>query len=237
MLNWLRMKETLLDVLLPQTCPACRQDINSKEALCRGCRALLRPAEPPWCLRCCAAIRSTRSHCLACSSRIFACGLIRAAFLYRGPAPPLIHAFKYKGRASAAKAAGAWMAEAWPRFPELKGFDAILPMPLHPRRQRERGYNQAELLARELSAGTGLPCAGLISRLKFTRPQWTLSRQKRFNNVKNVFRAEKAAAGGKFLLIDDVCTSGASLEGCAQALLEAGAIEVGAYVFARQSAI
>lgn len=236
MLSLRRLKEVALDLFLPQTCPACRRDIDAKEALCRNCLALLRPAEPPWCLRCAEPLRNSRSHCPNCSGRLFACELIRAAFLYRGPAPPLVHAFKYKGRVSAARAAGRWMADAWPRFPELKGFDALMPVPLHPRRRRERGYNQAELMAREFSTATGLPFSGLISRVKSTKPQWTLGRQKRFSNMKDAFRAEKEVAGGTFLIVDDVCTSGASLEGCAEALLEAGAAKVCAYVFARQSA-
>jgi ComF family protein len=229
------IKDVLLDFFLPQTCPACKRDIGGREALCAECRLRLVPAEPPWCRRCAEPLSSSRPHCAHCSSRLFACSLIRAAFLYRAAAPPLVHAFKYQGRVSACKTAGSWMAEALGRFPELGSFDALVPVPLHPKRLRERGYNQAGLLAAELSVKTGLPRFDLLIRNAATKPQWTLDRKARLRNVAGAFSTVGNASKGRFLLIDDVCTSGASLEGCAEALREAGAAKVYAYVFARQT--
>lgn len=225
----------LLDLLLPQTCPACRLDTGHSEALCAPCRSRLVPAEPPWCLRCAEPLRSGRSHCPPCSSRLFACGIIRAAFLYRGPMPSLVHAFKYNGRVTAARLAGQWMAQALERFPELGGFDALVPVPLHPARLRERGYNQAGLLATEISAHTGLPVRELLTRRTNTKQQWTLGRAERLKNLKGAFVCGPGVAGSRILIIDDICTSGASLEACAQALQEAGAAKVSGYVLARQS--
>ena len=161
--------------------------------------------------------------------------MIRAAYLYKGPIPPLVHAFKYRGRIGAARWAGQKMAQAFARFPELSGFDALAPVPLHRLRRRERGYNQAGLLATELSAALGLPVWEAVDRTAATRPQWTLGRAERLKNLDGAFRGMAQARGRKLLLVDDVCTSGASLEGCAKALQQAGAAQVCAYVLARRA--
>jgi ComF family protein len=121
------------------------------------------------------------------------------------------------------------------RFPELCGHDTLVPVPLHPRRLRQRGYNQAGLLAEGLARLAGLPVLELLRRCKPTRPQWDLDRQSRRDNLAGAFLASSQARGRRVLLIDDVCTSGASLEACARALRRAGAARVAAYVFARQT--
>ena len=223
--------------LLPQVCAHCREDLPTDwdDPLCGTCRKDLAPAQPPFCLRCADPVRDGGTLCRACSGRPFACRLVRAAFLYRGPAPALVHAFKYRGRRAAARAAGRWMACLLPRFPELSGHDTLAPVPLHPRRLRERGYNQAGLLAAEVARALGLPVLDLLQRAKATRPQWDLDRRSRARNLAGAFVAAPQARGKSVLLIDDVCTSGASLEECGRALLRAGAARVTAYVLARQT--
>jgi predicted amidophosphoribosyltransferase len=129
------------------------------------------------------------------------------------------------------------MAEDFPRHAELAGFDALVAVPLHPRRERERGYNQAEILARELSAATGLPVLDLLERRRARAPSWRLGRAERRAELAGAFAAragaETAAAGRRLLLIDDVCASATTLEECALALRRAGARDVAGYVFAR----
>jgi ComF family protein len=173
--------------------------------------------------------------CRTCSGRAFSCRLIRAAFFYRGPVPGLVHAFKYRGRRRAARTAGRWMACLLPGLPELGGHDAVVPVPLHPRRLRERGYNQAAELAAPVAAAAGLPVLDLLARVKSTRPQWGLDRRSRAENLAAAFQACPRAEGRSVLLIDDVCTSGASLEECGRALRRAGARRVSAFVLARQT--
>ncbi|MEK7857758.1 MAG: ComF family protein [Elusimicrobiota bacterium] len=231
------LRETVIHWLLPQTCAGCREDLPKgwDAPLCAACQGALPPAEPPFCLRCAERVDGSSPHCAACSSRLSACRMIRAAFLYKGPIPPLVHAFKYRGRVGAARWAGQKMAQAFARYPELSGFDALVPVPLHRLRLRERGYNQADLLAAELSASTGLPVWQAVTRVEATRPQWRLDRGERLKNLAGAFRGQAQARGRKLLLIDDVCTSGASLEGCAKALQQAGAAQVCAYVLARQT--
>ncbi|MBI5240680.1 MAG: ComF family protein [Elusimicrobia bacterium] len=223
--------------LLPQTCAHCREDLNPdwSDPLCGPCRAGLPQARPSFCLRCAEPVREAGEFCRDCSGGAFACSLIRAAFLYQGPVPGLVHAFKYRGRRRAAEAAGRWMACLLPGLPELSGHDAAAPVPLHPRRLRERGYNQARLLALQVGAAAGLPVLDLLARVKPTRPQWGLGRDARAQNLAAAFQAGPAARGLSVLLVDDVCTSGASLESCAAALRRAGARRVGAFVFARQT--
>ena len=236
-LPWRDVAAVLRQCLLPQTCAHCREDLSPVAAspLCPRCRLGLTPAEPPFCLRCAEPLPGARRLCRACSGRPFACRLMRAAFLYRGPATGLVYAFKYRGRRTAAKVAGLWMAAAFPRFPELSGYEALVPVPLHPRRLRERGYNQALLLAEGLAPALALPVWNILSRSKSTRPQWDLDKESRRRNLAGAFAAGPQARGKSLLLVDDVCTTGASLEECGRALHRAGAARVAAFVLARQT--
>jgi ComF family protein len=147
-----------------------------------------------------------------------------------------VHAFKYRGRQTAAIAAGRWMAARLTALPELSGFDTLVAVPLHPRRLRERGYNQARILADALAKASALTVRDLLTRLKPTKPQWDLDRIARRRNLRGAFAALPEARGRKILLIDDVCTSAASLDECGRTLALAGADQVAAFVLARQTA-
>jgi ComF family protein len=162
--------------------------------------------------------------------------MIRAAYLYKGPAVSIVHSFKFRGRSAAATAAGGWMAGRFELYPELGGFDAVVPVPLHASRLTERGYNQADLLAMPISKALGIPWTDLLTRNRRTSPQWSLGRRARKMNLQGAFalRARGQVSGMRVLLVDDVATSGTSLEECAKALQGAGARSVAAYVFARQ---
>ncbi len=223
----------------PRSCAHCREDLPPADdsPLCVGCRLALAPHSPPFCPRCCDPVRDGRRHCPRCERRLFQCSIIRAAFLYRDAAVSIVHAFKYGGRRSAARAAGRWMAQAWPRLPELGAPDALVPVPLHPRRRRQRGFNQALLIAQALGEELGVPVVEPLERARDTRPQWSLGREERERNLRDgiVAARPQLAAGKKLLIIDDVCTSTASLEACARALRRAGCADARGYAFARQS--
>jgi len=227
--------QTLLQWVWPRTCAHCREDLprEAGSPLCLACRLRLVPAEPPYCRRCAQPARDAL--CRRCQGPPEALSLLRPVFLYREAAVSLVHAFKYRGSRAAARAAGGWMGTALSRFPELGRPDALVPMPLHPLRRRERGYNQALLLAEGLSARAGIAVRELALRRRDTRPQWALAARDRRRNVRGAFEARPEAAGLRLLLVDDVCTTGASLEECAEALKDAGAAWVGALVLARQS--
>ncbi|MBI3563729.1 MAG: ComF family protein [Elusimicrobia bacterium] len=231
--------ETVLHVLLPRACVACRSDMPLRDAgpLCPACAAAL-PAPPdPACVRCGAALGARRDFCGACAGRLFACRLVRARAAHRGPAAALVHAFKFRGLRGAAREAGRLMAADLPRRPELSGFDAVVPVPLHPARRRERGYNQAELLAREVAAATGLPLLDALERRRAASPSWGLGRERRRAGLAGAFAARAGAAescaGRRLLLIDDVCATATTLEECALALRRAGAADAAGYAFTR----
>lgn len=131
------------------------------------------------------------------------------------------------------------MGFAMDRHHELDRPDALVPMPLHPRRRRERGYNQALLLAEALSQTISVPVEELLRRTRPTRPQWALGRDERRVNLEGAFALAATpdrVEGRRLLLIDDVCTSGSSFEACAQVLNAAGAAWIGGYSLVRQVA-
>jgi predicted amidophosphoribosyltransferase len=229
--------DAVLHVLLPRACAHCREDLpfRAAEPLCAACAAALPPPPDPACARCGGALGVRRGFCAGCAGRLFACRLTRAAVSYRGPAASLVHAFKFRGFPCAARAAGRVMAADFARREELAGFEALVPVPLHPRRERERGYNQALLLARELGAATGLPVRELLERRRAAAPSWRLGRAARRAELSGAFapRAGDGARGLRLLLVDDVCASATTLEECALALRRAGARDVAGYAFAR----
>ena len=129
------------------------------------------------------------------------------------------------------------MAAALTLHPELSGFDALTSVPIHPRRERERGYNQAEILAREIAAATGLPLLDVLVRTRAAPPAWKLGRIERRAELAGAYapRDEAAAlvAGKRVLMIDDVAATGTTLEACAVLLRMAGATDTAGYAFAR----
>jgi ComF family protein len=232
--------DAALHALLPRACAHCRRDLpfGFDDALCAPCAAALPPPPDPACARCAGALAAGTGLCRACSGRLFACRLTRAAASYRGPAASLVRAFKFRGLRCAARAAGRVMAAGLERRPELRGFDALIPVPLHPRRERERGYNQAVLLAREIAAATSLPVRDILERRHAGGPSWGLRRAERKERLAGAFAARPGggAKGLRLLLVDDVCASATTLEECAQALRRAGARDVAGYAFARAGA-
>ncbi|TBR23052.1 ComF family protein [bacterium] len=235
-MGWLSgdWKERVLHLLLPRTCGACGRDLpcTLQGPLCGPCLSGLELIRPPYCPRCGMAGRAQTS-CRRCASLPPATPVTRAAFRYRGPLPPLLHAFKYGGRLDAGRALGDWMAGAWRRHPELGRPDALVPVPLHPARLAERGFNQARVLAERVSSAAGAPVAELAARRRRTPPQAQRAREERLGRMSGAFRAEPSARGLRLVLVDDAMTSGETLAACASALREAGAADVKAFVLTR----
>lgn len=157
---------------------------------------------------------------------------MRAALRYQEPASAAIHRFKYEGYFALGGSLAGLMIDAWPRWDASP--DLILPIPLHARRRRQRGYNQSELLARPLGEALHIPVdAKLLQRTRHTIPQVGLGPEERHENVRGAFAADSGVAGRRVLLIDDVLTTGATMTAAAEALLAAGAVSVAAYCLAR----
>jgi len=153
-----------------------------------------------------------------------------AAWKHEGPVRRLIHQMKYRGNREAAAFLGREMANALIRNQHETGaVDLVIPVPLHPLRERSRGYNQALLLARHVCAGSGLTlCEGALVRVKHTASQVRRTRQERMTAMEDAFAVTDASmvCGRRILLVDDVLTTGATAMACAAALYQAGAADV-----------
>lgn len=163
---------------------------------------------------------------------------IRSVLLYEGEVRQAIHLLKYRNRRALVTTLAALMVEHWQANPLPA--DVLVAVPLHPARQRERGYNQAELLARMLGDRIGLPVttAGL-RRVRHTRPQMSLNAPDRRKNVEGAFvcpalkgDGDVSIRGRRVLVVDDVCTTGSTLEACSLALKTAGASSVWGFTLA-----
>jgi ComF family protein len=146
----------------------------------------------------------------------------------------LIVLLKYSGVRPLARPLGSWLALAIQQCPALRDADALVPVPLHPSRQRARGFNQAELLARELGRWVKIPTENRwLARVKDTPSQAGLTPVQRVENVRGAFAAATKLDTARILLLDDVCTTGATVNACARALKHAGAEQVNALTVAR----
>lgn len=219
-----------LDLLFPPRCVSCERQ---GAFLCERCVRELTPALGPRCPRCWQP-GSDLDLCLDCQLAPPAFDGLRAAFVYQGPARRLIHALKYRGLTAAAIPAAALLAPAVRRW-QLE-VDLIVPVPLARLRQRLRGYNQAEALARALGRQLDLPVQ--TRALVRTRSAGSQTRapdaEMRRRNVTGAFAClGDAVAGRRVLLVDDVATTGATLSESARALKDAGAAVVWALAFSR----
>lgn len=215
---------------LAQPCLLCRARAPGAP-LCADCRADLPRLPAARCPLC--ALPGTAAVCGACLRTPPPWQRVEAVYAYADPADLLVHALKYRGElAIAGFLADALADEITRRAAPLP--DLLLPMPLHPRRLRERGFNQAVHIARHLAGRLDLPLdLAACSRVRDTPPQVSLPRAARRANIRDAFACTPAVAGKRVALIDDVMTSGASLAELARTVRRAGAVEVEAWVVAR----
>ena len=208
----------VLDLLLPPRCGGCRR---VGEWLCGSCRATIRRLEEPLCRRCGVEVESARGDC-GCRKRLTSLTMLRSAVAYEGPAEAAIHRFKYEGWRRLSRPLAQLLAERL----VIEGVAAacVVAVPLHRDRQRQRGFNQAALLATDLRRllELGVP-AGELVRTRSTPPQVGRDRRTRLENVRDAFTWRGPPLGGEpILLVDDVATTGATLDACAAALRGAG---------------
>lgn len=232
------MAHRLLDQLFPWVCVGCERAANF--ALCDRCLAGIRWITEPLCPRCGLPLASPPSHlCGRCLARPPAFSRLRAIACYRpseerDPLGIALRALKYAGRRALGQPLSTLLADRFPFDPS--GYDLIAPVPLHLERLRSRGFNQALLLAREPGRRFGLSVdPGLIVRVRSTPPQVGLDEAGRRRNVRRAFalRAGRTVGGCRILLVDDVCTSTATAEACANLLVDEGAASVDVVVVAR----
>ncbi|MDP2949964.1 MAG: ComF family protein [Chloroflexota bacterium] len=226
-----RVGQAILDVLFPPRCAACG---TYGAFLCGGCRQELPCVLPPRCPVCWQS-QPQGALCHRCREERPAFEEARSPYLYQGPARELVHALKYNFLSALAPPMARLMADHLGE--EGLEADLVAPVPLYGRRQRVRGYNQSALLAREISHLAGLPLAErALARRRDTPPQArSADAEARRRNVAEAFVAEpRRVKDRRVLVIDDVMTTGATLDACARALRQAGAASVCALTFARE---
>jgi ComF family protein len=231
--------EAAVSLLYPATCSICRKHVRASDYLCNGCEAEIVRIVPPFCETCSEPFEgsiNTAFSCANCAHRTIYFDAAVAAYRGRGIVRDVIHEFKYNRQIHLRHLVARWLRAALDdeRLRNYQ-FDVVVPVPLHPARRRERGFNQASLLAELLSAQTSIPCRPLLKRIRYTTTQTALDRSERMENLRNAFRLRKNAdvRGLQVLLIDDVLTTGSTLNECARVLKRAGATSVHAATAAR----
>ncbi len=235
--------DRLLHALLPAPCLGCGQPLPARGialGLCVRCRAALSPCSCEAREACAVCARPLAAHalpedyrCGACRERPPAFDRLLALWSYRPPLDSVVRGLKFGrldylgGHLAAALADGLG--------DRLAGFDRVVPVPLHWRRRLTRGYNQAKQIARPLAARLGLPYASPLTRWRATPPQSLLGKADRLANLRKAFRVPRPGQvrGLRILLVDDVATTGATLDAAARTLKNAGAAAVTALVAGR----
>ena len=234
-----------LDLVFPALCPLCASTLaeRRRDPLCGACWEAIARLAPPGCDRC-GLPRPTfdpappggtipgELQCGACRADPPGWDWARAGAEYGGVVRDAIHAFKFRGKRALARPLAALIGEQWP--PGARDVAALVPVPLGRPRERERGFNQAALLAERLARGLGVDVRPRwLARMRDTQPQSDLGAAERRANVRGAFAAPAAVAGCHVVVVDDVLTTGATVAECARALRAAGALRVGVVAVAR----
>ena len=243
-----RFVRGLADVVFPPVCVHCRALVENESApagaaegfrhLCRPCSEKLDFVRPPHCPTCghpFFGVVEENRQCGKCGGLEPAFGEGRTAVLFRGPARALVIELKYHRGLHVLEDIGAIFRRAPHVLDAVRG-GTLVPVPLHSRKARERGYNQAALLAQVLAgiAGGETRVASLLRRVVDTRTQTVFDRRTRMDNLKNAFALVPGAsitAEDHYILIDDVFTTGSTLNSCAQTLRRAGAVKLDVVTF------
>ena len=222
----------LLDLVYPTYCLVCEQE--SEDYLCAKCIESIDTISPPVCRKC--GIPTEEYMCFECRERNYVFTMARSAAIYDGSLRNAIHLFKYSRRIVLADPLAQLMIRCLPDTRLVGKFDIVVPIPIHPSRMRERGFNQAEELARRLCEAINIPMnTQVLYKLKKTRHQANLPEDERLINLQGSFAVRNAdmIRGRRVLIVDDVMTTGSTLNEAAQVLLSAGAGEVYGYTLAR----
>jgi ComF family protein len=239
--------QTARDAIFPLRCAGCRTFYPN--LFCESCHKTLQPIRAPFCRRCgtpfdplahaaaeCADCRANRYH----GAPPYAA--LRSAYAFAGALRPAVYNFKYRGKTALSEPLSAILEYALQSDSTLQhqNFAALVPVPLHPWRHWRRGYNQSALLAEHLGRKIGVPALELLQRTRRTPSQVGLTEKQRLENVRGAFAINHRLMSqfgnqtGVVLLIDDVCTTGATLAECARVLQSAGVAQVFGLTLARQ---
>lgn len=220
----------------PPRCLVCHGLLESGEKIHNECKKQLYPIENPVCMRCGKPLESEQwEYCFDCNGKrieqqkcrkmgddIFCQG--KALYLYKGGMKQAMYRFKYSNKREYARFFGEEAVARLGEWIKKNEMEAIVPVPLHAKKKRKRGYNQAQVFARELSLYTGLPVEdNWVIRVKNTRPQKELNDVERKNNMKGAFQIRKMGVKyKKVLVVDDIYTTGSTIDAVAEVLGRTG---------------
>ncbi len=222
------IKEKCLDLFYPPRCPVCDGILeDSSRKICPECEQTFHPVSEHYCLKCGKPVDETEEYCTECRHRERKFSRGRGIFLYDTQMKQSLLRYKYYG----SREYGKYYAESICRYAgaDIMNWkpDVIVPVPLHRRKKRMRGFNQAADLAERTGKLLGIPVTEeIVYKIKETRSQKKLDADERKRNLKNAFRAVTSVKGLRILVIDDVYTTGSTMEAMAECLLESGAKEV-----------
>ena len=232
---FLDLKDDILDFIYPQTCPICRNPLKREEKdVCEECWKALARLPSPYCPYCkfffenedeiadhqCASLGTAKDR------RILA---VRSLSTFDDHYQKLVHRLKYDKKIQLGRRLAQELGESMLEDKEFAGCDMVIPVPLHRARERERGFNQSEVLAEGISRAIGISLTkGIMKRKRNTKDQTYLNAQQRAENVREAFVVTQPENidGKRVILVDDVMTTGATLNECARMLLEVGATRV-----------
>ena len=219
---------SLLDIFYPKVCPVCQKTLRDNEYICFDCKDRLVYASENICCKCGKILKNDESvMCRICETTecFFVEG--RSVFYYNDAIKKSLTGFKYHNRREFSRFYVKSIMEQWEEKIKLWNVDVVVPVPVHEKRLRERGYNQATIIARELCEQIDVDMDEVLIRRDRTKPQKELDRIERVRNLKEAFAVSESKMnvikGKNILLIDDIYTTGATISACSQKLVEAGA--------------
>jgi ComF family protein len=233
------LRDAAFACLTPSRCRVCRSPLFGHEPafLCAGCAAAMPWIGPGACATCGYPAGDYAAHgkeCRRCRSGWMGLSGSVSVARYRSAAKVLVKTLKYSGEQDLAAPLSGLMAERLRAAPFFGKPELVVSVSLHARRRRERGFDQAALLARGVAEQCGLEYGdGLLERIRWTPPQAGLARKARLANCRGAFTADSSVSGRRVLVVDDVMTTGATIAECAMALRSAGARSVYGLTFAR----
>ncbi len=231
------VRKSFSDLIFPPFCPICEQElIHHEHLVCEDCFENIHTIEAHFCRKCSAPIAEGRKTCKYCKGKMYHFVKARAFGIYAPPLSEMIHLLKYERKTHLSNRLGIFLANLYLADTQLSSSSTIVPVPLHPTRIRERGYNQSHLLAEKVAEISHRELlADVVIRKKATKSQTALKHSERVANLKNAFSVvyPEQLTGKSVTIIDDVFTSGTTINEMAKTLLDAGAGSVYGLVLAR----
>ncbi|HAJ57134.1 MAG TPA: amidophosphoribosyltransferase [Candidatus Omnitrophica bacterium] len=235
-----------INILFPKACHICSKDLKDKttafdDHICASCAGQMKQMPVACCALCANKLTEEDElkslKCRACAEDPPAYEVLLSCYTYEGATKELIHRFKYSNRPYLAGSINRLMQKALTATGSslVKNADAVVPVPLHPARQREREFNQSELLAKEICASYGRAFAPALKRVRNTRPQVSLKKDNRLENLSQAFVAADPGMvkDRRILLVDDVVTTASTVNEASRALKASGALGISVLAFAK----